>query len=267
MSLSGRRPIFTTSLRQLDARGGLPVDAGQRRVRVGVPQPRTAATRASGARRRRLLAASRRPLRARTGAPGRPRGLPKWITHGPVDVRAGRSARSPRRCRSCCPCPRAPRSRRTRRAPRGPRRPAGRSTGMSALWSRPIRYSVPALEPVRVAHRADQQRRCATRTMRHLNPHCRIPLPIERQAPGSLHTHLVKSLGLGGVIRNLVNYNYMWSVSTYTSTSVDLYIRRQPPARRGTYHELRTNPADATPIDGLDGPGRRCSRQRRRRRR
>src|ERR1700722_13134608 len=78
------------------------------------------------------------------------------------------------------------------------------------------------LEPVRGAHRADQQRRCATRTMRHLNPHCRIPLPIERQAPGSLHTHLVKSLGLGGVIRNLVNYNYMWIVSTYTSTSVDL---------------------------------------------
>src|ERR1700735_2355269 len=62
-------------------------------------------------------------------------------------------------------------------------------------------------EPMRGAHRADQQRRCATRTMRHLNPHCGIPLPIDRLAPGSLHTHLVKSLGLRGVIRNLVNYN------------------------------------------------------------
>ena len=39
-------------------------------------------------------------------------------------------------------------------------------------------------------------------------PTAEFPSRSIARAPGSLHTQLVKSLGLRGVIRNLVNYNY-----------------------------------------------------------
>src|SRR6202522_139693 len=116
------------------------------------------------------------------------------------------------------------------------------------------------LQSMRGAHRADQQRRCATRAMRHLNPHYRIPPMSDRHAPGSLHTQLVKSLGRRGVIRNRVNYNYSATFLRTTSTSVDLYIRRQPPDGGATMSyeptQPMTPPSTSLADDGGEGPGR-----------
>ena len=196
--------------RQLDARGGLAVDAGQRRVRVDV---------APAAERQR--SAERRARRRRTAARWRRLGdrLELEPEHRPVlrvadvdharavDVEPGdplgaRVGAVPAALVLEHP---GPAGHVEHRVVPGDPRVGHRDVG-AFVAADPVLGA--RFEPMRGAHRADQQRRCATRTMRHLNPHCRIPLPIDRQAPGSLHTHLVKSLGLRGVIRNLVNYNY-----------------------------------------------------------